>query len=249
MSIQIPEDKGAKKRKQYWNICVTLGIIAIVMTLISINQEIDERGEYVSINYYQYYQCANGEQLFDPDEVLENNGERDCSDGSDEHDDRNSGLDICGGGLCCCSMIFAISALSTKSDDRVIVIQQPARYVPVVQQPVIQQDKPQPVAPKTPDMFAKTKGMWTEKARNLEMARNWEGAAEAYEKAGMYSEAGKIRQEYLENNQPIVQIGQVGDTVLNDSVMISDSSSKSCNNCGNNVEGGWNICPNCSNPL
>jgi len=189
MSIQIPEDKGAKKRAGYWNVSVSLGVIALVFFFIGVNR-------------------ANGAEMV-----------------------------ACGWGACCFSLVFAISALSTKSDDRVIIIQQQPRYTPV-----IQQAKPQPIASKTP-------GMWAEKARNLEMARNWEGAAEAYEKAGMYTEAGKIRQEHLENNQPIVQIGQVGDTVLNDSVMISDGSSKSCKNCGNNVEVGWNICPNCSNPL
>ena len=194
MSIQIPEDKGAKKRAGYWNVSVSLGVIALVFFFIGVNR-------------------ANGAEMV-----------------------------ACGWGACCFSLVFAISALSTKSDDRVIIIQQQPRYTPVIQQPVIQQAKPQPIASKTP-------GMWAEKARNLEMARNWEGAAEAYEKAGMYTEAGKIRQEHLENNQPIVQIGQVGDTVLNDSVMISDGSSKSCKNCGNNVEVGWNICPNCSNPL
>ena len=199
MSIQIPEDKGAKKRAGYWNGSIVLGVIGIILLAISTNRPGAE-----PVN--------------------------------------------CGGwSFCCFSLVFAFSALSTKNDDRVIVIQQQPRYTPVIQQPVIQQTviqqaKPQPIASKTP-------GMWAQEARNLELARNWEGAAEAYEKAGMYTEAGKIRQEYLENSQPIVQIGQVGDTVLNDSVMISDGPSKSCKNCGNNVEGGWNICPNCSNPL
>ena len=194
MSIQIPEDKGAKKRAGYWNVSVSLGVIALVFFFIGVNR-------------------ANGAEMV-----------------------------ACGWGACCFSLVFAISALSTKSDDRVIIIQQPA-YIPV--------------APKLPNQptDAVLRGAkihlarLEEKARNLELARNWEGAAEAYEKAGMYTEAGKIRQEHLENNQPIVQIGQVGDTVLNDSVMISDGSSKSCKNCGNNVEVGWNICPNCSNPL
>ena len=48
----------------------------------------------------------------------------------------------------------------------------------------------------------------------------------------MYSEAGRVRQENLEQNQPMVQIGQVGNTVLNDSVMISENSQKMCPNCG-----------------
>ena len=206
MSIQIPEDKGAKKREGYWNVSIVLGAIAIILFIIGTNR-----------------QGANeGAQW------------------------------ICGGwGICCFSLVFAFSALSTKNDDRVIVIQQPPRYNPVVQPPVIQQTviqqaAPQPRPPATP---IKNTAMWAQEARNLELARNWEGAAEAYEKAGMYGEAGKIRQDHLENSQPMVQIGHVGDTVLNDSVMISDGSSKTCNNCGNSVDVGWNICPSCSTPL
>ena len=131
---------------------------------------------------------------------------------------------VCGWGSCCFSLVYAISALSTKNDDRVIVIQQTAQYVPVAQQPMVQQaNPPQQKAPSAP---AKTKGMWVQEAQNLELARNWEGAAEAYEKAGLYAEAGRIRKEHLENTQPVVQIGKVGDTILHDSVMISEDSEK-----------------------
>ena len=139
---------------------------------------------------------------------------------------RANGTDMiaCGWGSCCFSLVYAISALSTKNDDRVIVIQQQPQYIPVAQQPIIQQvSHPQPKAPNTP---AKTKGMWVQEAQNLELARNWEGAAEAYEKAGLYAEAGRIRKEHLENTQPVVQIGKVGDTILHDSVMISEDSEK-----------------------
>ena len=253
MSIQIPEDKGAKKRKQYWNICITFAIIAFIMLMVGITAEQTSTGEYVTIDGYEYYQCEDDELIMLSGYDIENDGYEDCFDGSDEGEDPGDPFTVCYGFFCCFSMIFGISALSTKNDDRVIVIQQQPRYTPVIQQPVIQQTVIQQASPQTapnaPDMFAKTKGMWAEKARNLELARNWEGAAEAYEKAGMYSEAGKIRQDHLEKSQPMVQIGHVGDTVLNDSVMISDGSSKTCNNCGNNVEVGWNICPSCSTPL
>ena len=130
----------------------------------------------------------------------------------------------CGWGSCCFSLVYAISAMSTKNDDRVIVIKQPAQYVPVAQQPIIQQARvPQQ---KASSASAKTKAMWVQEAQNLELARNWEGAAEAYEKAGLYAEAGRIRKEHLENTQPVVQIGKVGDTILHDSVMISEDSEK-----------------------
>ena len=40
----------------------------------------------------------------------------------------------------------------------------------------------------------------------------------------MYAEAGRIRKEYLEDKQPLVKIGKLGDTILNDSVMISEDN-------------------------
>ena len=77
----------------------------------------------------------------------------------------------CGWGSCCFSLVYAISAMSTKNDDRVIVIQQPAQYVPVAQQPIIQQARvPQQ---KASSASAKTKAMWVQEAQNLELARNW----------------------------------------------------------------------------
>ena len=247
MNYNLPPDEGKKKKDLYWNVCIVLGIIAIIAFIVDANQDMNEaRGEYVTVDGYQYYECANGERIFDPDEVLENNGIENCSDGSDERDSSSGVADICGGLMCCCSLIFAISALSTKNDtQRVVVVQQQSQYVPVVQQ-VIQQPK---TTPKQPDMFAKTKQMWMVEAKNLELARNWEAAADAYQKAGMYEQAGKIRQEHLEQKQPVVQIGHVGNTVLNDSVMISDNSQLTCKSCGSNVEPTWKICPHCSNPL
>ena len=247
MNYNLPPDEGKKKKNLYWNVCIILGIIAIIAFIVDANQDMNEaRGEYVTVDYYQYYECANGERIFDPEESLENNGIENCIDGSDERSSNSGVADICGGLMCCCSLIFAISALSTKNDtQRVVVVQQQPQYVPVVQQ-VIQQPNP---TPRQPDMFAKTKQMWMVEAKNLELARNWEAAADAYQKAGMYEQAGKIRQEHLEQKQPVVQIGHVGNTVLNDSVMISDNSQQTCKNCGSIVEPAWKICPHCSNPL
>ena len=158
---------------------------------------------------------------------------------------------ICGGLFCCFSLIFAISALSTKNDtQRVVVVQQQPQYVPIIQQvrtPVYPPSAPVQQPRPTPQQ--KTPGTWAAEAKNLELARNWEGAADAYQKAGMFSEAGRIRQEHLEQSQPMVQIGQVGNTVLNDSVMIAESTPKTCASCGNVSEPSWKICPHCSNPL
>ena len=250
MNYNLPPDEGKKKKNLYWNVCIVLGIIAIIAFIVDANQGMNEaRGEYVTNSAGDsMYECADGEMLFDPEESLENNGIENCTDGSDERNGNNGIADVCGALMCCSSLIFAISALSTKNDtQRVVVVQQQPQYVPVVQQ-VIQQ--PRAVAkPNPPATPIKSQQMWVAEAKNLELARNWEAAADAYQKAGMYEQAGKIRQEHLEQKQPVVQIGHVGNTVLNDSVMISDNSQLTCKSCGSNVEPTWKICPHCSNPL
>ena len=250
MNYNLPPDEGKKKKDLYWNVCIVLGIIAIIAIIVSENQDGGEaRGEYVKNSAGDsMYECADGERLFDPEESLEKNGIENCIDGSDEVNNGPGVADICGGLMCCCSLIFAISALSTKNDtQRVVVVQQQPQYVPVVQQ-VIQQ--PRVVAkPNPPATPIKNQQMWLAEAKTLELARNWEAAADAYQKAGMYEQAGNIRQEHLEQKQPVVQIGHVGNTVLNDSVMISDNSQLTCKSCGSNVEPTWKICPHCSNPL
>tara|TARA_B110000444_G_C18850916_1_gene605510 strand:- start:5747 stop:6499 length:753 start_codon:yes stop_codon:yes gene_type:complete len=250
MNYNLPPDEGKKKKELYWNVCIVLGIIAIIAFIIAENNDpVEARGEYVTNSAGdRMYECMDGERLFDPEESLEKNGIEDCIDGSDEVNGDFEVAGVCGGLMCCCSLIFAISALSTKNDtQRVVVVQQQPQYVPVVQQ-VIQQ--PRVVAkPNPPATPIKNQQMWVAEAKNLELARNWEAAADAYQKAGMYEQAGKIRQEHLEQTQPVVQIGHVGNTVLNDSVMISDNSQLTCKSCGSNVEPTWKICPHCSNPL
>ena len=131
----------------------------------------------------------------------------------------------CGVLMCCFSLIFVISALSTPNDNKqVVVIQQQPQYVPVMQNPIQPRVAAPPMRANPPATPVKNKAMWVQEARNLELARNWEEAAKAYEKAGMYAEAGRIRKEHLEDKQPIVKIGKVGDTILHDSVMISEDN-------------------------
>lgn len=147
---------------------------------------------------------------------------------------------------CCLSILFALSAMSIKPAKNVMVVQGPNQVVP--QNITIQNNLPAQQI-QQPSTQVEENVDWVSKAKNLEMARNWDEAAKAYEKAGLFAEAGRIRQEHMENSQPMVQIGQVGNTVLNDSVMIADNGKKNCNNCGNVCEATWNICPNCTNPL
>jgi hypothetical protein len=72
---------------------------------------------------------------------------------------------------------------------------------------------------------------WAKKARNLELARDWDGAAQAYQKAGLYAEAGRVREAYLEKDEDkvVVNIDRVGDNVLHDSVMYNDDNNGGTN--------------------
>ena len=86
-------------------------------------------------------------------------------------------------------------------------------------------------------------------AKNLELARDFAKAAELYQKAGLFAEAGRVRQTYLENDKPVVQIGQIGDSVVKDSVIMGDKSSNLCAKCGVVTQPEWNFCPACNSPL
>jgi uncharacterized membrane protein YhaH (DUF805 family) len=60
MNYTLPPDEGKKKRSLYWNVCVVLGIIAVIFQIVGINQEIDERGEYKQNSAGDIgYQCAD----------------------------------------------------------------------------------------------------------------------------------------------------------------------------------------------
>jgi len=86
-------------------------------------------------------------------------------------------------------------------------------------------------------------------AKNLELARDFAKAAEMYQKAGLFAEAGRVRQTYLENDKPMVQIGQIGDSVVKDSVIMGESKSNLCPSCGVVTQPEWNFCPSCNSPL
>ena len=86
-------------------------------------------------------------------------------------------------------------------------------------------------------------------AKNLELARDFAKAAEMYQKAGLFAEAGRIRQTYLENDKPMGQIGQIGDSVVKDSVIMGEQKSNLCPSCGVVTQPEWNFCPSCNSPL
>ena len=184
-------------------------------------------------------------------------------------DDQSMGYAAIGGGSCCFSIIFGLIALSVGSSKKKTVIVQQMPYVSqpviqqVVQQPIqqrprgqmpVQQQGQMPVQQQVQQnrpLSQDTKAMWAQKAQNLELARDFEGAAEMYQKAGLYAEAGRVRQSHLEkDDKPMVQIGQVGNSVVKDSVVMGNSNQSTiCPNCDATIQPDWKFCPKCNSPL
>lgn len=125
------------------------------------------------------------------------------------------------------------------------------RPKPVNQQPTVQSSRTNQTKPNNqtsaPSMDEIDK--LAKEAKNLELARDFTKAAEMYQKAGLFAEAGRIRQTYLENDKPIVQIGQIGDSVVKDSVIMGEQKSNLCPGCGVVIQPEWNFCPSCNSPL
>jgi len=198
------------------------------------------------------------------DECLEEAGndpfERSVCD-SQDFEDEGIGYAFFGVGSCCLSIITGLIALSVGSSKKKTVIVQQMPYVtqPVIQQVVQQpiQQRPQGQMPvqqpvqQSGQMSQDTIAMWAQKAQNLELARDFEGAAEMYQKAGLYAEAGRVRQSHLEkDDKPVVQIGQVGNSVVKDSVVMgTNNQSSNCPMCGSAIQPDWKFCPSCNSPL
>ena len=114
-----------------------------------------------------------------------------------------------------------------------------------IQQPIQQPKAKQGAAPSMDEI-----NKLAAEANNLELARDFEKAAELYQKAGLFAEAGRIRQTYLENDKPVVQIGQIGDSVVKDSVIMGQQNQpQTCRNCGVETQPEWKFCPSCNIPL
>ena len=114
-----------------------------------------------------------------------------------------------------------------------------------IQQPIQQPKVKQGAAPSMDEI-----NKLAAEANNLELARDFEKAAELYQKAGLFAEAGRIRQTYLENDKPVVQIGQIGDSVVKDSVIMGQQNQpQTCRNCGVETQPEWKFCPSCNIPL
>ncbi len=144
-----------------------------------------------------------------------------------------------GESLAGCCFWLVVSILITSSGyeakkkaanlQKVVYIQQPPVQQVVhhtYQQAPVAQPRPTPV-PKaqTHNAPAKSQAEWAMDARNLEMARDWERAAQAYQKAGLYAEAGRIRQQYMEKDDSGVNIQIQGGDTIHDSVIMRDEDS------------------------
>jgi len=150
-------------------------------------------------------------------------------------------------GSCCCfgliGLVIAQVGYDKRKKERLMVYVQPP---PVVLQQFVQQPVyiptpapapapapppppvPQPTPKPAPPPPEHSTEQWLNKARNLETARDWLGAAQAYQKAGLFSEAGRVRETYLEEDKDkvVLNIDRIGDTVLHDSVMVNEEDKK-----------------------
>ena len=140
---------------------------------------------------------------------------------------------------CCFWLVVSIILIASGSEAKKKAMRQQVIYIPQVpvqqvvhhtyhQAPVVQQQRPAPVAKTTTHTApAKSQAEWAMDARNLEMARDWDRAAQAYQKAGLYAEAGRIRQAHMEkeDSQVKINIDRVGDNIQ-DSVVMKDNDDR-----------------------
>lgn len=173
----------------------------------------------------------------------------------------NSDIFAIPGMISCCFSLFAgIIALSHGSKKATVVVQQmPQMYTqpiiqqvvqqPIQQRPQVQMPIQQPQQQRQPNQGNQQN--FAQQAKNLEMARDFKGAAEMYQKAGLFAEAGRVRQNHLEkDDKPVVQIGQVGNSVVKDSVVMGTTNQPTnCHSCGASIQSDWKFCPSCNSPL
>lgn len=161
---------------------------------------------------------------------------------------------------CCFSLITGIVAISYGNKKATVVVQQmPQMYTqpviqqviqqPIQQRPQVQMPIQQPQQQRQPNQGNQQN--FAQQAKNLEMARDFKGAAEMYQKAGLFAEAGRVRQNHLEkDDKPMVQIGQVGNSVVKDSVVMGTTNqATNCHSCGASIQSDWKFCPTCNSAL
>ena len=166
---------------------------------------------------------------------------------------------------CCSGFITGIVALSLSFNGgrKTVIVQTipqiavgpiaPQMYAQQSPQPQVRQQPASrvisapPNKPPAPNMANSV----ANQAKNLELARDFEGAAKLYQKAGLIGEAGRIRKEYLEKDESaMVQIGHVGDSIVRDSVVMNEPHSTGiCKSCGLQIQPDWKFCPGCNSSI
>ena len=238
------------KKSKYWKTSGILFAACIFLIMIDVMDD------------PSYFECGVEEEgdepiYIEPDEV--NDGYIDCWDGSDERNEYadefeadysdSDALAMMGSLSCCGSMLFAVLALSARNQ-KTMMVQQiiPQPRVQTVVQPVIQSvAQPASIPISTQQTPASTQQPTRSRPEDLEKARDFEAAAEEYQRLGMYEEAGRVRAMHLENkDKPMVSIGTVGNTILNDSVMVGgENVQNKCPSCQQEIQPQFNICPFC----
>lgn len=130
----------------------------------------------------------------------------------------------CLSGFLCLLIVDSGRKARDAAQNQVIYIpQQPVQQVVhqtyIQQQPVVHQ-QPVSVAPAAPP--AKSQAQWAMEARNFEVALNWDKAAESYEKAGLFEEAGRVRQKQMDTSGSGVNIHVKSGDTYHDSVVMKD---------------------------
>ena len=254
--VQTTDGKRTK-----WGLFTTLIITSLLFGMVGASLEPDQD---------LLYDCENGDAIYDSVE---------CQEVRDQEASSGfvagfSGLFCCGA-----IIVGLISLTAGGASTRAVIVNQgymPTTTVAQPNQQIIQTNagmnprttgqmplnpnRPRPTTEQTNStMTASTSSTsapsmdeidkLAQEAKNLELARDFAKAAELYQRAGLFAEAGRIRQTYLENDKPMVQIGQVGDSVIKDSVIMGDKQSSQCPSCGDAIEPDWKFCPSCNSPL
>tara|TARA_X000001036_G_scaffold373019_1_gene360731 strand:+ start:5982 stop:6614 length:633 start_codon:yes stop_codon:yes gene_type:complete len=141
-----------------------------------------------------------------------------------------------GGFGCCCLVGFAFLGLvdsgkkaRTAAQTQVIYIPQQQPVQQVVHQTYIQQQTPvvqQQIVPAAPIAPTKSSAHWAMEARNFEVALNWDKAADSYEKAGLFEEAGRVRKVQMEKSGAGVNIHVKSGDTYHDSVVMKDDDTQ-----------------------
>tara|TARA_B100000029_G_scaffold266054_1_gene262074 strand:- start:179 stop:805 length:627 start_codon:yes stop_codon:yes gene_type:complete len=199
-----------------WALAGVCWLLAVMMLAMPVDYEgVDSDGDGVDDDCDLY--------PFDPDRT-DDTGLCYSSEESERYSMISSSLCCCLSGFLCLLIVNSGRKARDAAQTQVIYIpQQPVQQV--VHQTYIQQQTPvvqqQPV-PAVPASPAKSQAQWAMEARNFEVALNWDKAAESYEKAGLFEEAGRVRQIQMEKGGSGVNIHVKSGDTYHDSVVMKD---------------------------